>query len=73
MSLDESIGRLGLAILKSPLGSPKVNAMGEPVIGTIRGRCGCVVHLDAGFTLLFPFLLTCINTANASRRTMAQV
>ncbi len=38
-SLDESIGRLGLTVLKSPLFSPMANAICERVIGTIRREC----------------------------------
>jgi transposase InsO family protein len=38
-SLDESIGRLGLTVLKSPLRSPMANAICERVIGTIRREC----------------------------------
>jgi putative transposase len=38
-SLDESIERLGLNILKSPLRSPKANAICERAIGTIRREC----------------------------------
>ena len=38
-SLDESIGNLGLSVLKSPLHSPKANAICERVIGTIRREC----------------------------------
>jgi putative transposase len=38
-SLDESIERLGLQVLKSPLRSPMANAICERVIGTIRREC----------------------------------
>ena len=38
-SLDESIRRLGLAILNSPPRSPQANAICERVIGTIRREC----------------------------------
>ena len=38
-SLDESIARLGMTVLKSPFQSPKANAIGERVIGTIRREC----------------------------------
>jgi transposase InsO family protein len=38
-NLDESIGRLGLRVLKSPPHSPKANAICERVIGTIRREC----------------------------------
>ena len=38
-SLDESIVRLGVAVLKSPFRSPKANAIGERLIGTIRREC----------------------------------
>jgi transposase InsO family protein len=38
-SLDESIKRLGLTVLKSPPHSPKANAICERVIGTIRREC----------------------------------
>ena len=38
-SLDESIRNLGLTVLKSPPHSPKVNAICERVIGTIRREC----------------------------------
>ena len=38
-SLDESIERLGLKVLKSPLRSPKANAICERMIGTIRREC----------------------------------
>lgn len=37
--LDESVGRLGLRVLKSPPRSPKANAICERVIGTIRRQC----------------------------------
>ena len=37
--LDESIGRLGVTVLKSPPQSPKANAICERVIGTIRREC----------------------------------
>src|SRR5580765_5728099 len=37
--LDESIRALGLSVLKSPLRSPKANAICERVIGTIRREC----------------------------------
>jgi len=37
--LDESIGRLGVRVLKSPAHSPKANAICEGVIGTIRREC----------------------------------
>jgi putative transposase len=38
-SLDESIARLGLRVLKSPPRSPMANAICERVIGTIRREC----------------------------------
>ncbi len=38
-SLDESIGNLGLTVLKSPPYSPMANATCERVIGTIRREC----------------------------------
>jgi hypothetical protein len=37
--LDESIGRLGVKVLKSPPCSPMANAICERVIGTIRREC----------------------------------
>ena len=37
--LDESIGRLGGTVLKSPPRSPMANAVCERVIGTIRREC----------------------------------
>jgi transposase InsO family protein len=37
--LDESIGRLGVKVLKSPPHSPMANAISERVIGTIRREC----------------------------------
>jgi len=37
--LDDSISALGLTILKSPVASPKANAICERVIGTIRREC----------------------------------
>ena len=37
--LDDSIRALGLKVLKSPGASPKANAIGERVIGTIRREC----------------------------------
>jgi len=37
--LDESIGRLGVTVLKSPPRSPEANAICERVIGTIRREC----------------------------------
>jgi putative transposase len=37
--LDESIGRLGVRVLKSPAHSPKANSICERVIGTIRREC----------------------------------
>jgi putative transposase len=38
-SLDESIASLGMTVLKSPLQSPKANAICERVIDTIRREC----------------------------------
>jgi putative transposase len=38
-SMDESIERLGLKVLKSPLRSPLANAICERVIGTVRREC----------------------------------
>jgi transposase InsO family protein len=38
-SLDESIGQLGLKVLKAPFRSPKANAICERSIGTIRREC----------------------------------
>jgi putative transposase len=38
-SLDESIGRLGMSVLKSPPRCPKANAICERVIGTMRREC----------------------------------
>ena len=38
-SLDESIERLGLKVLKAPFRSPKANAICERSIGTIRREC----------------------------------
>ena len=38
-SLDESIGALGMTVLKSPPHSPKANAICERVSGTIRREC----------------------------------
>jgi hypothetical protein len=38
-NLDESIGRLGLKVLKTPFRSPMANAMCERSIGTIRREC----------------------------------
>jgi putative transposase len=38
-NLDESIGRLGVKVLKSPPHSPMANAICERVIGTIRREC----------------------------------
>jgi transposase InsO family protein len=37
--LDDSIRALGLAVLRSPVSSPKANAICERVIGTIRREC----------------------------------
>jgi putative transposase len=37
--LDDSIGRLGVKVLKSPPRSPTANAIRERVIGTIRREC----------------------------------
>jgi transposase InsO family protein len=37
--LDDSIRSLGLHVLRSPLSSPKANAICERVIGTIRREC----------------------------------
>ena len=37
--LDDSIRALGLEVLKSPVASPKANAICERVIGTIRREC----------------------------------
>ena len=37
--LDESIKALGFRVLKSPLWSPKANALCERVIGSIRREC----------------------------------
>ncbi|MEO8631117.1 MAG: integrase core domain-containing protein [Betaproteobacteria bacterium] len=38
-SLDESIARLGMTVLKSPFQTPKANAFCERLIGTIRREC----------------------------------
>jgi putative transposase len=38
-SLDQSIARLGMMVLKSPFQSPEANAICERVIGTIRREC----------------------------------
>ena len=38
-SLDESIARLGMTVLKSPFQSPKAHAICERLIGTIRREC----------------------------------
>ena len=38
-SLDDSIKRLGLKVLKAPLRSPQANAICERLIGTIRREC----------------------------------
>jgi transposase InsO family protein len=38
-SLDQSIERLGLKVLKSPFRSPMANAICERLIGTIRREC----------------------------------
>ena len=37
--LDESIGALGMKVLRSPIASPKANSICERVIGTIRREC----------------------------------
>ena len=37
--LDESIRALGIEVLRSPVASPKANAICERVIGTIRREC----------------------------------
>ena len=37
--LDDSIRALGIEVLRSPIASPKANAIGERVIGTIRREC----------------------------------
>jgi transposase InsO family protein len=37
--LDDSIRALGVEVLRSPVASPKANAIGERVIGTIRREC----------------------------------
>jgi putative transposase len=37
--LDDSIGALGVEILRSPIASPKANSICERVIGTIRREC----------------------------------
>lgn len=37
--LDDSIGALGVEVLRSRVASPKANAVCEPVIGTIRREC----------------------------------
>jgi transposase InsO family protein len=37
--LDDSIGALGIEVLRSPVASPKANAVCERVIGTIRREC----------------------------------
>src|SRR5437762_8378318 len=37
--LDESVKKLGIKVLKSPLPSPMANAICERVIGTIRRKC----------------------------------
>src|SRR4030095_16889168 len=38
-NFDESIKNLGMTVLKSPPHSPKMNAICERVIGTIRREC----------------------------------
>lgn len=38
-SLDESVGQLGITIVKTPFHSPMANAICERVIGTIRREC----------------------------------
>jgi transposase InsO family protein len=37
--LDESIGALGMKVLRSPIASPKANSICERVIGTMRREC----------------------------------
>jgi transposase InsO family protein len=37
--LDDSIGALGIKVLRSPIASPKVNSICERFIGTIRREC----------------------------------
>jgi transposase InsO family protein len=37
--LDDSIRALGVEVLRSPISSPKANAICERVIGTIRREC----------------------------------
>jgi putative transposase len=37
--LDDSIRALGVEVLRSPIASPKANAIGERVIGTMRREC----------------------------------
>jgi putative transposase len=51
--LDESIGALGIRVLKSAPHSPKMNSICERVIGTIRREC-----LD----WLIPFLRTALKS-----------
>jgi len=46
-SVDESIDRLGLKVVKSPLRSPKANAICERAIGTIRREClDCMILMS---------------------------
>ena len=48
-SFDASIKRLGLRVLKSPLRSPKANAICERAIGTIRREClGWLIAMSEG-------------------------
>ena len=49
--LDDSIKALGLEVLRSPVASPKANAICERVIGTIRREC-----LDWTFVMSEPHL-----------------
>jgi putative transposase len=45
--LDESIRSLGLNVLRSPVSSPKANAICERVIGTIRREClDCLIPMS---------------------------
>src|SRR5215831_6150943 len=37
--LDDSIGALGVEVLRSPIASPKANSIVERVIGTVRREC----------------------------------
>jgi transposase InsO family protein len=64
--LDDSITALGIKILRSPIASPKANAICERVIGTIRREClDWLIPMSAGH--LRTILLEWVNHYNKGR------